>query len=238
MAEVLPQEYVLVPTEQLEPHPDNPHRGDVGLIGESIERNGWYGATLVQRSRMRIIAGEHRWRAAQAKGLAMTPALLLDVDDDQALRIMLADNRISDYGHYDDPALAALLASLPDLAGTGWTPDDLADLDAALPAWVEVVGQERPERAEPPAAVRAPEEEAGAARGPHPSASSAAEAAAPGPAAPLTPASASSGRAELLVVFAPEEHAEAIALIRAIRDRDGETSVGRIVLAALRAHAT
>src|SRR5262249_13861040 len=50
----------------------------------------------------------------------------------QAKRIMLADNRTAEYGHYDDAALAAVLATLPDIVGTGWTPDDFADLDAAL----------------------------------------------------------------------------------------------------------
>ncbi|MEV0231214.1 ParB/RepB/Spo0J family partition protein [Nonomuraea sp. NPDC050786] len=115
----------MVPVGDLEPHPDNPHQGDVEVIARSIEKNGFYGTVLVQASRMRIIAGEHRWRGAKTKGLGQVPALIFDVDDDTALRILLADNRTAEIGWYDDPALAELLRGLDDLDGTGWTEQDL-----------------------------------------------------------------------------------------------------------------
>ncbi|MEQ4724198.1 ParB N-terminal domain-containing protein [Nonomuraea sp. B19D2] len=51
----------------------NPHRGDVEIIGGSIDENGFYGAVLVQRSRVWITAGEHRWCGALARGLAAVP---------------------------------------------------------------------------------------------------------------------------------------------------------------------
>ncbi|MEV0379786.1 ParB N-terminal domain-containing protein [Nonomuraea sp. NPDC050643] len=129
---VVDQTYRMVPVANLEPHPDNPHQGDVDVIAESIEKNGFYGTILVQQSRMRIIAGEHRWRGAKAKGLGQVPALILDVDDDAALRILLADNRTAEIGGYDDQALAELLRSLDDLDGTGWTEQDLDDLAEAI----------------------------------------------------------------------------------------------------------
>ncbi|UBU16657.1 ParB/RepB/Spo0J family partition protein [Nonomuraea gerenzanensis] len=134
MAKIALQEYRMVAVGDLEPHPDNPHRGDVDVIAKSIEKNGFYGTILVQKSRMRIIAGEHRWRGAKAKGLAQVPALILDVDDDAALRILLADNRTAEIGGYDDQALTELLRSLNHLDGTGWTEQDLDDLADAIAA--------------------------------------------------------------------------------------------------------
>ncbi|GAA5046481.1 hypothetical protein HNP84_009729 [Thermocatellispora tengchongensis] len=134
MPAIVPQAYRMVPLGDLEPHPDNPHKGDVDVIAESIEKNGFYGTVLVQKSRMRIIAGEHRWRGAKANGLDKVPALLIDVDDKTATRIMLADNRTAEFGAYDDQALAELLRGLDDLDGTGWTEQDLDDLAEAIAA--------------------------------------------------------------------------------------------------------
>ncbi|MDF5756634.1 ParB N-terminal domain-containing protein [Spongiactinospora sp. TRM90649] len=141
MAHLASQTYRLVAVAELEPHPNNPHRGDVEVIGESIDENGFFGAVLVQRSRMRIIAGEHRWRGAMARGLAEVPCVLIDVDDERARRILLADNRTAALGYEDPEALAALLASLDDLAGTGYSDGDLADVTrlVAVPDLDEVV---------------------------------------------------------------------------------------------------
>jgi hypothetical protein len=90
--------------------------------------NGFYGAVIAQRSTGHIIAGEHRWRAARQKRLAAVPVFWLDVDDDRALRILLADNRTNDTAGYDEEILAELLKGMDDLAGTGWDDDALAKL--------------------------------------------------------------------------------------------------------------
>ena len=45
----------------------------------------------------------------------------VDVDDQQAKRILLSDNRTSDLATYDSPNLIALIETLrPDLDGSGW----------------------------------------------------------------------------------------------------------------------
>jgi DNA modification methylase len=128
----MPQEITTVPIGDLEPHPANPRQGDVGLIHSLIEENGWYGVIVAQRSSGRILAGNHRWRAAKAAGLVELPVAYLDVDDDRAERILLADNRSNDLASYDDHALADLLQSLTattnGLVGTGWDGDDLDTL--------------------------------------------------------------------------------------------------------------
>lgn len=47
----LTQEFATLPVDALEPHPDNPRRGDVDAIAESIRHNGFFGAVLVQAPR-------------------------------------------------------------------------------------------------------------------------------------------------------------------------------------------
>src|SRR4029453_3692531 len=132
VAGTVSQRYEVVPIEDVQPHPDHPRRGDVDRLAVSIDRNGFYGACVVQRSTGFILAGNHRWMAARARGLAEVPVIWVDVDLDQARRIMLADNRFSDLATYDEGALGALLAQVlddsGDLIGTGYLESDLASL--------------------------------------------------------------------------------------------------------------
>ena len=120
-----------VPVGDLVEHPDNPRRGDEAALDASMEAHGFYGAVLVQASTNRILAGNHRTRVARRRGEATVPALFLDVDDDQARRLLLVDNRTNDLAGYDDRDLAAVLAALEadgGLAGTGYGAEDLAEL--------------------------------------------------------------------------------------------------------------
>lgn len=130
------QTYATVPVDNLTPHPDNPRTGNVEVITESVDANGFYGAVLVQKSSSMIVAGAHRWQAAKAAGAAELPVILLDVDDATARRIVLADNRTSDLAGYDSKALTEWLATVADdaggLAGTGFSDDDFADMRAEL----------------------------------------------------------------------------------------------------------
>lgn len=131
------QEYVeAMPLDQVETHPENPREGDVGAIYESIEHHGFYGTILVQRSTGHILAGNHRYMAAREAGAKSLPAIIVDVDDDQARRIMLVDNRTNDLAAYNDSELRDVLETLREqtgnLLGTGYTGDDLDDLIALL----------------------------------------------------------------------------------------------------------
>ncbi|MBP2325350.1 ParB-like chromosome segregation protein Spo0J [Kibdelosporangium banguiense] len=136
MAKVLSQQYRTVRLDEIQPHPDNPNRGDVGAIGESIEENGFFGALLVQHSSGHIIGGEHRYHAAREKGLTELPALVLDVDDDRARRILLVDNRSAQRAAWDDERLLAVLEELATapagVAGTGFTATELEDLAGVM----------------------------------------------------------------------------------------------------------
>ena len=104
----------LTPADRLEPHPMNPRRGDVDLIRESIRRNGWHGSIVAQRSSGYILAGNHRFLAGRAEGIERFPVHWVDLDDDAALRVLLADNRTSDVATYDDPTLLQLFAQIGD----------------------------------------------------------------------------------------------------------------------------
>ena len=127
----LDQAFEMVEVSTLSAHPENPRSGDVELIGESIRVNGFFGAIVAQRSTGRILAGNHRWKAAKSEGRNHVPVAWVDVDDEHALRILLADNRTNDVAGYDDSRLAGLLAELSEtcgLEGTGYSAEDLEQL--------------------------------------------------------------------------------------------------------------
>jgi len=113
-------------------HPHNARQGDVGAIIQSLENHGQYRPIVVQKSTMRVIAGNHTLMAASQLGWPTVDATVIDVDDDQALRILLVDNRANDLATYDNGALTDLLEALVrsefGLQGSGFTGSDLDDL--------------------------------------------------------------------------------------------------------------
>lgn len=132
MAKVKDQEYQLVPIDELEWHPANPRHGDIPMIQQSIEENDFYGSVEVQVSTKRVVSGNHRWQAAKAAGITEIPVIWLDIDDEEAMRILLIDNRASDVATNDERQLADILLELQTtelgLAGTGYTEEDLEAL--------------------------------------------------------------------------------------------------------------
>lgn len=124
---------LLTPLDAIQAHPKNPNNGDTDTIAESLLANGMFRPVVVQRSTGYILAGNHTYYAMLQLGEPDIPAYYLDVTDQQALKIMLADNRTAQLARMDDGQLIALLQDLggDDLAtlyGTGYTNDDLLDL--------------------------------------------------------------------------------------------------------------
>lgn len=118
-----------VPVSALTPHPENPRRGAVELIKASLAANGQYKPLVVQTSTGYVLAGNHTLKAARELKWETVSVVYVDVDDDRAMKILLADNRTSDNSTYDDAALLDLLQSLNgDFVGTGYDDDDLAQL--------------------------------------------------------------------------------------------------------------
>lgn len=130
-----------MPVEDLVTHPNNPRSGNVELISDSLHHNGFYGALVAQRSTRHVLAGNHRLLAARAQGMTHVPVTWVDVDDAQALRILLVDNRSNDVASYDTAALADLLRGLDDPTGTGYTAADIEALVALPPGLDELAAQ-------------------------------------------------------------------------------------------------
>lgn len=119
------QEYELVDIsedgfDRIKEHPQNPNVGDVGAIDESVDENGWYGAITVQQGTGYILAGNHRFRVAKSRGATHIPVVWIDVDDEHAIKILLADNRTAELGVMDGERLDELLTGLTTLRGTGY----------------------------------------------------------------------------------------------------------------------
>lgn len=122
-------EYVAV--GELKPHPNNAREGDIGAIITSIQENGWFGTLVAQKSTKYILAGNHRYKAAVQIGMTHVPVFWVDCEDNRALAILVADNRTSDIGRWDEEGLKDILVGLHDqdmLLGTGYDAEDLAKL--------------------------------------------------------------------------------------------------------------
>lgn len=123
-----------VPIDGLTPYGNNPRRGNVAVIVESLERHGQYRPIVVRSKTFEVLAGNHTLAAARELGWTEIAATFVDCTDDEAARIVLVDNRAGDLGTYDDDVLFALLDSLEGgTEGTGYSDDDTAML-AALQA--------------------------------------------------------------------------------------------------------
>lgn len=122
-------QHLAIDIDTVHPHPRNVRQGDVGAISQSLTAHGQYRTIVYQQSTGRILAGNHTWKAAKALGWKQIAATPVVCDDDQALRILLADNKANDLATYDDTELLELLKELadttPQLEGTLFELEDL-----------------------------------------------------------------------------------------------------------------
>lgn len=115
--------------ETLKEYPGNPRKGDIDKIAESLKANGQYKPIVVQRDTNFVLVGNHTLKAIKKLGWDFVDVVWADVDDMEAKRIVLADNRTSDGSTYDYTALNEMIMTLPDLEGTGY---DKAALDQLI----------------------------------------------------------------------------------------------------------
>jgi hypothetical protein len=124
----------------------NPRRGDVSAIAASLKAHDQYKPIVVNLGTHtgrpnEVLAGNHTLMAV--RDLAERDpsdsrwekilAHWIDVDEDRAARIVVADNRTSELGHIDTALLTDLLDQIgTDLDGLGYTNADIAEMQAAL----------------------------------------------------------------------------------------------------------
>lgn len=115
-----------VPIPSLQHYHRNPRNGDVESIAESLKSFGQYRPIVANRGTLtgrtnEVLAGNHVLLAARALGWQTIEVDWVDYDDETAAKVVLIDNRSGDLSTYDGDALAALIASVGNLGGTGYT---------------------------------------------------------------------------------------------------------------------
>lgn len=121
---------LVVPIDSVRPHPRNPRQGDVGAISVSLDKFSQYKPIVAQKSTGYILAGNHTYQAAVMLGWTHIAVVFKECDEQEATALMLADNRTSDLGVYDDAVLLELARSLDEelLTASGYDYDVLDDL--------------------------------------------------------------------------------------------------------------
>jgi len=121
-----------VPINSLEGYPLNPRRGDIEAIAQSLKTHGQYRPIVVQYGTNFILAGNHTFKAAKKLGWRKIKITYIEVDEQMARKIVLADNRLTDLATYNEPLLKNLLTALPDLEGTGFSESEVEILDRLM----------------------------------------------------------------------------------------------------------
>jgi ParB family transcriptional regulator, chromosome partitioning protein len=88
-----------LPVESITPNPNQPRQDfapdALAELAESIRTKGVVQPLIVRprgNGKYEIVAGERRWRAAQAAGLHQVPVLIRDYDDQEVLEIAIIEN--------------------------------------------------------------------------------------------------------------------------------------------------
>lgn len=130
---VLSREDGEIDTAALVVNPRNPRKHDdeqITRLAASLRRDGQTKPLLVRRENRMIIAGHGIHQAAQMIGLERLRVVLLDVDQETANRIMLADNRHSDQSTADNARVTELLREIDqaDWLATGYSDNEAEKL--------------------------------------------------------------------------------------------------------------
>jgi len=131
---------VYVPLSRVHPWRDNPRWKDkkkrdkaVRLIAKSIRRFGFGEPMLARLENGEIIAGHTRWMAARRLGLEIVPVRFMDLPEHEAHALALADNKIAEFGQWDEDKLEHVIRQLEendvDLEeGTGFDEDEIEEM--------------------------------------------------------------------------------------------------------------
>lgn len=141
-----------VPLDDLQPNPDNPKRHDVDTIDASIGRLGYVEPVVIDGRTGYLVSGHGRratLRAMKERGVPPPPGVDVDpetdvwrvpavtgwesVDDDEATAAIIALNRTTEIGGWEDDSLLDLLDTLGEiddgLEGVGFDDDAIRELE-------------------------------------------------------------------------------------------------------------
>lgn len=120
-----------IPISQLAFFPGNARRGNIPKIRQAVRRLGQFRSVVVRVAddALVILAGNHTVKALRAEGYEVAWCELIRCSDDEARRVNLADNKISDLAIDDTDDVLAILSELDeDYEGTGWDAEMVAHL--------------------------------------------------------------------------------------------------------------
>jgi ParB/RepB/Spo0J family partition protein len=119
---------VLVPWDR------NPRNNEhaVSKVAESITAYGFASPIVARKSDNRVIAGHTRLKAAQQLDLKQVPVRYVDLTDDQASALAIADNKLGEIATWNEDELSAILNDLneagADLDALGWQEGELNEI--------------------------------------------------------------------------------------------------------------
>lgn len=136
-------------TTSLLPNPRNAELRDnasaVPMVMASIAELGFGAPLVARRSNRMLIAGHTRLEAARRLELPRVPVRFLDIDQDRADLLMLADNRLGEKATWRDAGLRAASERFgPNaMALAGWSADEVATWKPIEPigGWPSMTGQ-------------------------------------------------------------------------------------------------
>ena len=123
--------------DSLRPWVKNPRKNEaaVDAAAASIKAHGWGAPILARAANSEVIAGHTRLKAAIRLGLKEVPVRFLDVSEEQAHALALADNKVGESSAWDEQTLAQVLKDLGDSAATtGFSTDEIEALIGKLDA--------------------------------------------------------------------------------------------------------
>jgi len=108
------------------------NKRNLDAIKNSLTKFTQYKPIVVQKSSMKIIAGNGTYQAARALGWETVEANIIDVDDATAAAIGLADNKTSDLSEWDNEVLNEVIKGLDQdlIEFTGFDDVEIADMFA------------------------------------------------------------------------------------------------------------
>ena len=128
-----------VPLSALKTHPRNPRVSDTWAIKESLLVHGQYRPIVANRRTGHILVGNHTYLAAKELGWDSILVYWVDVPEEQEIKILLVDNRSTEFGFMDPERLLDVLKDLESFEGTGYTDGDLDLLVQELLEATEVI---------------------------------------------------------------------------------------------------